>query len=393
MATLSVIAEPFPDSEAPLHAAAAHDLTAALADTAPRGCSARFLVARDSEAPTFVSPRIAVESLPLRANSLPVVWQSGAAARPLDGEMSHSVTAMMPLRTRAEDDGTQSTVTVPNVLMWQAPELMHPAHLRLMRSFVKRAAKQADVIITGTHAMAELLQEQFSFALPVQVITPSAPAPLLAGADAAERRARLGLPDRYLVTTAHDDDYGRLRWVFDAYEADTALPDLVIITGLDPAAFVKRRGGADAGESAGGTAAAIPPALAGRVHLVASTDLHDAGAALSGATLLLQPQAFSPTGYTVIAALMSRVPVLHAGDRAVAELALDAGITAADRDEFVAAVSRLVASARTAPDLPTGDVTSAPGELELLTVHAGDRGRTFSWNSTAWQLWETHAAI
>lgn len=429
MATLNLIAEPFPDFEAPVHLAAVADLTNALASTAPRGCSVRYLAAKDAAPAEFASPKVSVDALPIRASALPVLWQSGTSARPLDGEMTHAFTPMVPLRSRNEDDGTQTTVNVPNALAWQAPELLHPAHVRLSRSFIKRAIKHADVVITSTHAHAELLQEHFSFMIPLQVVPPAAPSQLLAGPDAAERRARLGLPDRYVVTTAQADEFGRLQWIFDAYLADASLPPLAIIAGLDPEKFVKgspaRRDpgtgtvevasvgdGPSAAASdpvAAAIAATVPAQLASRVHVVSSADLRDAGATLAGAALLLQPQAFSPTGYTIVAALASRVPVLHAGDAAVAELAVDAGIAEPTREGFIGALSRLSActvttsSADVAPDsasvtaqAPAAVSTPASdglSELEMLAVHAGDRGRTFSWRGTAWQLWETHAAI
>ncbi|MGO3146395.1 MAG: glycosyltransferase [Leucobacter sp.] len=377
MATLSLIAEPFPDWEAPMHFAGAHDLVTALAATAPRSCSARFLIARDTEPPAFPSPKIAVETLPMRASSLPILWQSNATARPLDGEMTHSMTAMIPLRARSSDDGTQSTVSVPHALAWESPELLAPAHARLMRAFVKRAARHADVLVTTSHSTASLLQQHYGYDLPVQVIPPSAPTAMLAGADAQERRARLGLPERYLVTTAHDDEAGRLHWVYNALESDPSLPHVVVITGLDP--VLQGKNAAPANE----LATRIPERLRSRITVLASDDLRDVGAILSGASLLLQPQSFASTGYTVVAALMSQVPVLHAGVAPTSELVLDAGVAEPEAIGFVTALSRLFIAS-------PGDGTS---EFERLAVYAADRGRAFSWESIAWQLWETHATI
>ncbi len=392
MATLSLIAEPFPDWEAPMHFAGAHDLVNAIASTAPRSCSARFLVARGSHAPEFASPKIAVEVLPMRASSLPILWQSNATARPLDGEMTHSVTPMMPLRSRSDDDGTQSTVTVPHGLAWEVPELLSPAHARLTRAFVKRAVRFADVIVTTSHSTASLLQNMYGYNLPVQVIPPSAPNVLLAGVDSAVRRTRLGLPERYLVTTANDDEFGRLHWVYNALEADATLPHVAVITGLDPVQQGKgqqgknQQGKGQQGKSQTPTselASRVPERLRDRITVISAEDLRDAGAVISGASLMLQPQSFAATGYTVIAALMSKVPVLHAGVDATSELVLDGGLTEPDPVGFATALSRLYIAG-------PGDGTS---EFERLTVQAADRGRTFSWEGVAWQLWETHATI
>lgn len=377
MATLSLIAEPFPDWEARVHFAAAEDLANALAETAPRSCSARFLSARGSTPPVFASPRISAEHLPMGANALPILWQSSTTARPLDGEMTHSVTPMIPLRSRAEDDGTQTTVSVPNGLAWEHPDLLTPAQGKLTRAFVKRAARHADILITTSHATASLLQEHYGHDLPVQVVPPVAPSVFLAGPDAQARRERLGMPERYVVTTANFDDFGRLQWVLDAYESDPSMPHLVVISGLDPVQHVK--GNPQAADIVGSLSAAVRD----RVTVIPAEDLADVGAILSGAALLAQPQSFATTGYTVVAALMAGVPVLHADQAAYAEHVLDAGLSEAESAGFITTLSRLFIPS-------SGDGSS---ELECLTVHAADRGRSYSWNQVAWQLWETHALI
>lgn len=377
MATLSMIAEPFPDWEAPAHFAAARDLAQAISDTAPRGCSLRFLIGRGTTPPEFNSPRVAVEQLPMNAGALPLFWQSGATARPLDGEMTHAVSPMMPLRSRNEDDGTQSTLTVPHTLAIESPELYSGPQGRLLRAFLKQAARHADCIITHTHTAANLLQNRYGIDLPVQVIPPAAPTPFLAANDSAARRAALGLPERYIVTTAYDDEAGRLQWVYQALQTDRTLPHLVVLTGLDPAIVSKKA------PATAELAHRLPVELTGRVTFVSSDDLSNVGAVISGATLLAQPQSFAATGYAIIAALMSRVPVLHAGTEPYNEYVLDAGIAEPETLGFVTALSRLF--------IPSpGDGTS---ELERLTVFAADRGRAFSWQAVGWQMWETHAAI
>lgn len=377
MATLSLVGEALPDWEAPQHLAAAEDLVRALGEAAPRSCSTRMLLAKDRHSPAFASPRIAVEHLPMRATALPLLWQSGTAARPLDGEMTHAITPLMPLRSRPEDDGTQSSLTVPNGIPWQAPELLSPAQLRVVRAYMKRAVRHADIIITSSHAMATLLVNHYGPDLPVQVIPPVAPTVMLEAADSAERRARLGLPGRYLVTTANNDQFGRLEWVLNALAADPLLPQLVVLTGLDPQPHVKGQPQTVTGPEN------IPAELRERVAFVSAADLSDAGAVISGATLFLQPQSFATTGYSVVAALMSGVPVLHAGTPETTELVVDAGAVETEAALFAATLSRLFIT-------HAGD---APSELQRLAVFAADRGRSFSWESAAWQLWETHAAL
>lgn len=402
MATLTLIGEPFPDAEAAAHAEAARELTAAVAATAPRGCSARMLVAADRPAPTFASARADVERLPLKSSMLPMLWRTGVSARPLDGEFIHALTPMVALRSRGEDDGSQSSVMVPHALAWLAPETMGASLARTYRAFVKRAVKHADTLVTSTHAVAQALQERYGADLAVQVVPLAAPPSYLEDADSAERRAALGLPDSYIVTNALPGDFGRLEWLLDALAADPTLPDLAVIAGSAP---IERESGsaedpeptagdaaqvgttasaqADSGtatESDGAAAirAAIPQTITSRVHVVTPRELADVGAVLSGATLLALPQLKLGAGYEVLGALAAGLPVVHSGCPCMEELTLDAGVTAEDPATFARELRRLC-----------DDID----ERTRLGVLAQDRSRGFTWTATAMALWELHANL
>ncbi len=363
MATLTLIGEPFPDTDAAANAAAARDLARAVAVTAPRGCSGRLLVARDRPAPQFDTALAQVEAIPLKAAVLPRVWRNGTTARPLDGEFVHATTPLVPLRTRKEEDGSQTSVLVPHALAWQAPELMGPQTARRYRAFVKRAVRLADALLAGTHATATALQERYGAGLPVRVLPLAPPAEYLPRSDAEARRASLGLPARYLATNAQVGPHGRLELLFSALAADASLPPLVVLSTEAAREQVL---------------AAAPLQLRERLHVVTSPELADTGAVLSGAALLVMPQAFIGAGYEVLGALACGVPVVHLGCAAVAELAFDAGVGVDAPEELGGALARLA-----------GD----PGELDRLRVHALDRARSFSWEGAAWQLWELHANL
>lgn len=365
MVALTIIADPFPDWEAPLHQAAARDLTRAVAATAPRGCSARYVRARDTPDPHFESPRISTVEVPSPKRMLPLLWRAGAAARPLDGEFVHAMTPLAPLRGGAEELGTQSSVLIPNDISWAHPDLL-PAPLgRSYRRLTKRAVKLADILLVTTHAAARELLEQYGADVPVQVIPLAAPTEILEPADSDERRAHFGLPGRYLVTTAPDNAHGRLSWITDALASDASLPPVVVIEGIDP-------------ELPSPGEAAPAPDPSGRVIRVKPRDLADVGAVIAGAELMLAPQSYSGTGYTVLAAFAAGVPLLHAGLDATLELALDAGVAAEDAPHFASELSRLLGTAN---------------GLDCLRVMARDRSRSFDWRNTAWQLWETHANL
>lgn len=391
MATLTLIGEPMPGLESAAHAAAALDLTEAIARVAPRGCSARLLLANGSELPTFASPRARAETMPMRANLLPLLWRTGATARPLDDEFVHAVTPLVPLRARHEDDATQTSVTVPHALAWLAPELMGASEARQYRAFVKRALRFADAVLTPTHAVATVLHEHYGLDLPVQVLPLAAPSAFSRPLDedvASARRAELGLPERYVVTTAGRGARGRLEWLLDAIAADPALPDLVVLQSAAPGSVhtsTNASGGAStatAGAPAQGSAPALTEMgerLQGRVHQVQVTELTDMGVVLSGATLLALPQEFIGTGYEVLGALDAGVPVLHSECPVASELALDAGSSADTPGSFAHELTRLT--------------SGSDDDIASLQVLAEDRSRSFSWATTAWQLWELHAAL
>ena len=103
------------------------------------------------------------------------------------------------------------------------------------------------------------------------------------------------------------------------------------------------------------------------------------GVVLSGATLLALPQEFIGTGYEVLGALDAGVPVLHSECPVASELALDAGSSADTPGSFAHELTRLT--------------SGSDDDIASLQVLAEDRSRSFSWATTAWQLWELHAAL
>jgi len=399
VATLTLIGEPFPDREAAAHAEATVELTRAVALAAPRGCSARLLVAADRPAPVFDTPRAVTERLPLNASILPMLWRTGVTARPLDGEFVHASTPLVALRARGEDDGSQSSVMVPHALGWLAPEAMGAATARQYRAFVKRAVKHADVVLTPTHATAKAVQDRYGSHITVQVLPLAAPAAYREPADAAARRTALGLPGRYLVTTALPGEHDRLEWLVEAALADPSLPPVVVLHTDVP---LEQNAEADAsGEatepqeklaSEGENAAAkhgeaeTDPLIAragNRVRVVRPNELADVGAVLAGAELLALPQPLIGAGFEVLGALTAGVPVLHGGCESAAELTLDAGIAAESAERFAAELARLSGG-------PQGGDAQ---ERTRLGVLAQDRSRGFTWAGAAMSLWELHANI
>ena len=360
MSTLNVIGEFLENWEQPGLRAAARELTQALAETAPRGCSSALLIASNTNVPEVDHPRASVDIIPLHTNVLPLLWLGASAARPLDGELVHALSPLLPLRKRTEDDGSQTSVTVMNMLAWDAPETLPKGQAKHIRQLVRRAVKHADVIVTPTHAVAQRLHEMYGSGLQIQVLPLAPPSEYLGGSDADDRRHALGLPETYLLSHAYFGDVGRLEWLLRALEANPALPPLILI---GPGA------GADLSEWG---------ALGDRVMQIDVTDLADTGAIIGGATALVAPQLTAECLLPVHGALSAGVPVLHAGSACIAEIVLDGGIETDSETSFIESVTEIVSD------------ETLRGRLGVL---AHDRSRMFSWQTTAWQLWEIHANL
>lgn len=371
MTTLSFIAEPYPDWEAPLHRAAARDLARALAEMAPRTCAERVLIARDSEEIEVTNPRMRVERIGLRAARLPLAWQAGTTARPLDGELVHSITPLAPLRRRNADDGSQTTVLVPHLLPWLVPETGWWSTSRTYRTYVRRAARLADVVLVPSYAVADQIHEHVGAVAEVVVSPLAAPSEIVLGAANASLREYIGLPEHYLVTFAAPGALGRREWITQALRENPWLPPVVCIEGFDPLA---------PGTTVEGSAppGSITTDLEGRLISLHTESLGEVGSILAGASMLLQPQVAIGSGYLTLSALALGIPVLHSGDAVSRELVLDAGEAAETSEQFSSTLSLL---------------SQDPNRLEQLGVLAADRGRGMTWQGVAWQIWETHASI
>jgi len=286
--------------------------------------------------------------------------------------MVHATSLLAPMHRHLPMSGRndQTVVTVHDAIAWTDPELLSPRQVSWNRTMTKRAERFADAVVTPTHAVAEVLAENFAFGDRLRVIGGAPSSRLGPMPDAPQRRARLGLRDDYLLTVAGLDPRKGLDVLIAAL---ARLPRIAL-------AVV----GAAQGESEDIAQLArdhdVDPE---RVVVLDPLDDDDLAAVLQGATAFLQPSRAEGFGLALVEALAFGLPVIHSDVPALVEVAADAGIVipreATDEAaDYAAAIENVLDDA---------------GARERLSLSARDRARAFSWRDSAEKVWQLHADL
>lgn len=337
----------------------AGDLGAALLAAAPRGADIAGFVAASPEG----DYALLAERLPglkllhksaLTRGQLAAAWQRGFTPLPGTGVV-HAPSLFAPLRKhdRATTPGDQTVVTIHDAIAWTHPELLVPRVASWTRAMGARAERYADAVVVPTHAVAADLEEHLGLADRIRVIGGAPSTSLVLPGDAAERRARLGLPDRYVVAAIEGD--GRNGFARLA-AASPGVPVVVL---------------ADAGE------AAIVEGVDALTLLEDASDA-DRAAVLAGAAVFVQPSVAAGFGAAMLDAMSLGVPVVAADVPALRETADDAALLVPADDDLGEAIRGL---------LDDDDAR------DRLAVAALDRAKAFSWRDAAEKVWQLHADL
>lgn len=353
----------------------ARDLARATVATAPDGCVVEGIV---SAVPPEAIEQIGVEvpglsdlyktSLPRR--ELAAAWQLGLTTSP-GGGFIHAPSLFAPLRKHSRDEGTQLVATVHDLLAWTHPEALSGTAVAWHKGMLKRARKHADAVVVPTHALAEQIGMVADFGDRVRVIPTAARSGLEVGADARERRARLGLPADYLVVT------GTLEPRKGVVDLLTALgrpdaPDLALVV-VGPESW---------GEQHLATAAEEAGVAPGRVRNLDDPGPADLAAVLDGAVAYVAPSHDEGSGTSLIEAFGLGVPVIHSDIPAYAEVSAGAGLAVTDDEAFVDGLLAAITA-----------VVDGPALAERLVIAGHDRARAFSWTDSAERVWQLHADL
>ncbi|QNK83175.1 glycosyltransferase family 1 protein [Nakamurella sp. PAMC28650] len=341
----------------------ARQLAEALVPLAPPGWSVRSITAwhRDvgpARAPGVVGPH----RLWLGHRGLTAAWERGAPPWP-GGDVVHATTPLAPRRRRAP-----LVVTVHDAVPWTHPETLTPRGVAWHRKTIETAARTADAIIVPSAATAEELSRFVSLGDRVHVI-PMAATVLEVPADAARRRASLGLPPRYLMSLA-------------TLEPRKGLDVLLAALGrlgadAPPLAVVGQTGWGGVAPEAIAHAEGVP---GDALHVLGRIGDDDLAAVLAGADAMVVPSRVEGFGMPVAEAMAAGVPVIHSDAAALVEVAGGAGLTVPVGS--AAALADAIATLWRDPLLA--------GRLE---ASGRVRAAGYTWSATAASTWDLYRSL
>jgi len=354
----------------------AEELTRQLIATAPRGSNVAGIVSASPE-PDYAHLAERLPGLvelyksPLARRELAAAWAHGFTRLPGAG-MVHATSLLAPMHRHLPVSGRndQTVVTVHDAIAWTDPELLSSRQVSWNRTMTKRAERFADAVVTPTHAVAEVLAENFAFGDRLRVIGGAPSSRLHPMPDGGERRERIGLQGDYLLTVAGLDPRKGL---------DVLIEALASVPGVKLAIV-----GAAQGDAEGIAGRARDRGIdAERVVVLDTLDDDDLAAVLQGATAFLQASRAEGFGLALVEALAFALPVIHSDVPALVEVAADAGIVIPrgepdEAERYAAAIQQVL------------DDTELRGRLSL---GARDRSRAFSWRDSAEKVWQLHADL
>ncbi len=384
MTTLRVVVDSIADPKRGGVGRYTEELTRQLIEVAPPECDVVGIVSaldeEDTERVRMLLPGLAeLEVMPLTRGKLRRAWQSGIVTvpgTPMNNKgMIHAPGLLAPLakHDRLNEVGTQTVVTIHDVVPWTNPDVLDPSKASWIRAMAKRARKFADAVVVPTHAVATELSEIIDFGDRIRVIGGAVSSKLVTPVDADARAERLELPERYILTAGTLEP----RKGVDALIKSLALPesaDLPLLIAGPPGW----------GELDVATVAAEAGLEPGRVRTLGFLPDADLAVAIDRAAVFAYPSVAEGFGLPVIEAFSFGTPVVHSDTPAVVEVAAGAGITV-PREDAAGYPERLAEA--------IASVVNDSALAERLRFQGLDRAGAFSWKDSAEKVWQLHADL
>lgn len=357
----------------------AEELTRALITTAPRGSNVAGIVSASPPAAfefiTELLPGLAeLYQSPLARRQLSAAWQFGFTRLPGSG-MVHATSLLAPLRRhdRGASRNDQIAVTIHDAVPWTHPETLTPRGVSWHKAMAKRAERYADAIVVDTHAVADELGGILDLGDRVRVIGAAVGSSLRIPEDAAERAARLELPERYLLSVGTLEPRKGLGYLIRSLPL--GLPDDVPLLVAGPPGW----GDVDI------EAVARDAGLAeNRVRVLGRLSDEDLAVTLDRTNVFVFPSLAEGFGLPLLEAFSLGTPVVHSDDPALVENSAGAGI-AVERGDLDGYPQRLADA--------IGEVLNDDALAARMGVAGRDRAKAFSWRDSAEKVWQLHADL
>jgi alpha-1,3-rhamnosyl/mannosyltransferase len=288
-------------------------------------------------------------------------WRLPTLLRQLQPDIYHAPYYIMPYRP-----GVSTVVTLYDLVPLQQPRGYSPFARLMFAATVRLAARAAAQLITLSRASARDLQRRFSLPQARLTVIPLAADPAFVpqpAAAIAALRARLGLPENYLLYFGSNKPHKNLPRLVRAFMALQDTPPLVIAGHWDPR-FPEAR---QLAEGAGLRVRFLGPVTSG-----------DLPALYSGALLFVFPSLAEGFGLPPLEAMACGAPVVCSGASSLPEVVGDAGLLfdPADTAALQAALQRALADS---------------GLRQELRQRGQARAAQFTWRATAEQTAAVYA--
>ncbi len=303
-----------------------------------------------------------VRSFGLPRYALYRAWNHLSAPRPewVDRRLDlvHATTWAIPPTRRP------LVVTVHDVAFLRDPEHFTPRGVRFFTRALERTRDEAAAVIVPSQATADDCVAAGIEADRLHVVPHGAPGWTVTDAEVGALRARLALPERFVLWCGTHEPRKNVDGLLRAFalvaEAD---PDLHLV-------LVGPPGWGDRVELTTGPAA-------GRIHRVGRLPARDLAAAYAAASAFAFPSLWEGFGLPVLEAMSVGTPVVTSRGTSMAEVVGEAGVLVDPRDpsEIAAGILRAVG--------PAGPEIGRSGQA---------RAGTYSWHTAAADHVETYRA-
>ncbi|NNG36280.1 glycosyltransferase [Nakamurella aerolata] len=373
MPTLTLIAEqllgPVPGGTGRYTA----EIGRALAATAPDGWRLDAVTAwhRDT-APARIDGVAGPRRLPVDRRALAELWSRGLPPRVSPDGSVHAPTPLAPARR-----GAPLVAMVHDAVPWTHPETLTPRGVSWHRRAVGRLVRDADAILAPSQAVAGVLDELFTLGERLHVIPhgyTGLPLPDPAELDAA--RARLGLPERYVLSVATLEPRKGLDVLVRAFAqaplarpGDGAAGPVLVLAG--------QAGWGELSIPRLAEQAGVPPE---RIRVLGRVSDADLAVAVHGAAAVAVPSRAEGFGLPVLEAMGAGKPVVHSDIEVLNEVAAGAGVAVPVGDH--AALAQALAGVL--DDADAAQQRAAAGRR---------RAAEFSWTTAAERTWAVHRSL